>query len=195
MKKTMLVLALLAVGLEAQDASLTGRKLIDLEISKAREAAGVPAAPRSDDSEFLRRVTLDIVGTIPTVEETEAFLAWRRTLEVGPTIVDLRRRIEALGRAELQRHQGKLAALGPEPRRLVEEIVAGITNKFLHPPTVALKHAAQTGFGGLRVRLLREIFGLDGHAEPPARQTTGQERASRDTAEVTARGGPAPGEG
>jgi len=126
--------------------------------------------------------------------ETEAFLAWRRTLEVGPTIVDLRRRIEALGRAELQRHQGRLAALGPEPRRLVEEIVAGITNKFLHPPTVALKHAAQTGSGGLRVRLLREIFGLDGRAEPPARQTTGQERSSRDAAEVTARGGPAPGE-
>ncbi len=96
--------------------------------------------------------------------ETEAFLSWRRTLEVAPTIVELRRRVEALGRAEMERHQGRLAALGPEPRRLVEEIVAALTNKFLHPPTVALKHAAQTGLGGLRVRLLREIFGLDGHA-------------------------------
>jgi glutamyl-tRNA reductase len=98
--------------------------------------------------------------------EVEAFLAWRRTLEVGPTIVELRRRIEALGQAELQRHQGRLAGLGPEPRRLVEEIVAGLTNKFLHPPTVALKHAARTRSGGLRVRLLREIFGLDGTEEP-----------------------------
>jgi hypothetical protein len=42
-------------------------------------AAGYPdhakqAAPRADDAEFVRRVYLDLTGTIPTVAETRAFL-------------------------------------------------------------------------------------------------------------------------
>jgi glutamyl-tRNA reductase len=127
--------------------------------------------------------------------EVEAFLAWRRTLEVGPTIVDLRRRVEAIGRAELQRHHGRLEALGAEPRRLVEEIVTGLTNKFLHPPTVALKQAAQTGSGGLRVRLLREIFGLDGQSGPASRQAPPPAEPVADTAPAARGGRPDPGGG
>ncbi len=38
-------------------------------------AAGGPLAAVADDTEFLRRVTLDLAGRIPTVVETTAFLA------------------------------------------------------------------------------------------------------------------------
>ena len=38
---------------------------------------GVKPAPRSSDSEFLRRLYLDLVGTVPTPEEVEAFVADR----------------------------------------------------------------------------------------------------------------------
>jgi hypothetical protein len=46
----------------------------------ARIAAGHPnfekvAAPPASDAEFLRRVTLDLTGTVPTAAETRAFLA------------------------------------------------------------------------------------------------------------------------
>ncbi len=34
-----------------------------------------PKSPRANDSDFLRRVTLDLTGTLPTVERTRAFLA------------------------------------------------------------------------------------------------------------------------
>jgi hypothetical protein len=37
--------------------------------------AGGPTAPRCTDEEFVRRVTLDLSGVIPTVEEVRAFLA------------------------------------------------------------------------------------------------------------------------
>src|SRR5262249_9433140 len=41
---------------------------------KALAAAQVPASPLADDAEFLRRVSLDITGRIPTLERTKAFL-------------------------------------------------------------------------------------------------------------------------
>ena len=38
-------------------------------------ALNMPPSPKSDDSEFLRRVFLDTIGLLPTVDETKAFLA------------------------------------------------------------------------------------------------------------------------
>jgi len=50
-------------------------KFIDREIGTKLAAAKVPASPRADDAEFLRRVYLDVVGTPPTGERAAAFLA------------------------------------------------------------------------------------------------------------------------
>jgi hypothetical protein len=47
---------------------------IDRELDKHLAQAGVPASPRCDDAEFLRRVSLDITGRIPTLGRTTAFL-------------------------------------------------------------------------------------------------------------------------
>src|SRR5690349_719178 len=38
-------------------------------------AKGAPISPRSDDAEFLRRVSLDLAGTIPSAGAARAFLA------------------------------------------------------------------------------------------------------------------------
>ncbi|MBL8794681.1 MAG: PSD1 domain-containing protein [Planctomycetia bacterium] len=48
--------------------------LIDREIDQRLARAKVPASPPADDSAFLRRVYLDIVGRIPTAEQAAAFL-------------------------------------------------------------------------------------------------------------------------
>lgn len=39
------------------------------------QKSGITPAPLSSDAEFLRRVTLDLIGRIPTIEESRAFLA------------------------------------------------------------------------------------------------------------------------
>src|SRR5581483_3139266 len=39
------------------------------------QSAGVSAAPVSEDAEFLRRASIDLIGRIPTLEEAEHFLA------------------------------------------------------------------------------------------------------------------------
>jgi hypothetical protein len=51
------------------------REVIDREVSAAWEREKVVQAPRANDAEFLRRVSLDLVGVIPTCDETVAFLA------------------------------------------------------------------------------------------------------------------------
>ncbi|MCE9568149.1 MAG: PSD1 and planctomycete cytochrome C domain-containing protein [Planctomycetes bacterium] len=50
-------------------------KIIDRAIDAKLTAAKIPASPRSDDAEFLRRVYLDITGKPPTATQAAAFLA------------------------------------------------------------------------------------------------------------------------
>lgn len=49
-------------------------RLIDREIDQRLLAEQMPASDRSSDSEFCRRVHVDIIGRIPTYDETVAFL-------------------------------------------------------------------------------------------------------------------------
>jgi hypothetical protein len=60
-------------GVSAQQKPL--RQIIDAEISAAWQREKIKPAGRADDAAFLRRIYLDLVGTIPTYEEAKAFLA------------------------------------------------------------------------------------------------------------------------
>ncbi|MEO2007045.1 MAG: DUF1549 and DUF1553 domain-containing protein [Pirellulaceae bacterium] len=49
--------------------------LVDVNVFAKLKALGLPISRRSDDASYLRRVTVDIAGRLPTIEETEAFLS------------------------------------------------------------------------------------------------------------------------
>ncbi len=70
-------LLLFAASAFAQDEPLTGRALIDHHIRAKLDEIGVRPAGRCDDAEFVRRVHLDLVGTIPTTDRAERFFADR----------------------------------------------------------------------------------------------------------------------
>jgi hypothetical protein len=55
--------------------SASASNFIDRRINRNLRHLRIPASPRCSDSEFLRRAYLDVIGSLPTVEESRAFLA------------------------------------------------------------------------------------------------------------------------
>src|SRR4029077_9255862 len=49
--------------------------LIDELVLEKLANLNIPPSPPASDIEFLRRVTLDTIGVLPTIDETKAFLA------------------------------------------------------------------------------------------------------------------------
>ena len=56
-------------------AAAAAARTIDREVAKALAAEGLEPVGPSDDAEFLRRLSLDVLGVPPTEEEVRAFLA------------------------------------------------------------------------------------------------------------------------
>jgi hypothetical protein len=60
---------------DALPVGINPRLAIDVLLEKSWIEAELTRAPRIDDATFLRRITLDLLGRIPTLEERERFLA------------------------------------------------------------------------------------------------------------------------
>src|SRR6185369_6700118 len=51
------------------------RNFIDAAVFANLKELGIPPSPICDDATFLRRVTLDVAGRLPTEDEAKVFLA------------------------------------------------------------------------------------------------------------------------
>src|SRR5688572_18486333 len=60
------------MGAKLEAAALA--KFIDEQVNARLKEEGVKPSAKSDDAEFLRRVYLDLVGVIPSVEKAKEFL-------------------------------------------------------------------------------------------------------------------------
>jgi len=92
-------------------------------------------------------------------DEIREFLEWRRSLEVVPLLVELRRRADEIRKAEIDKARKRLGPLSPEQERALEAATAAIVNKLLHGPTVHLKQMAGNGQSE-HVGFIRKLFGL-----------------------------------
>ncbi len=93
--------------------------------------------------------------------EVGVYLNWLRSLDVVPTIVSLRQRVEEIRGAELQKVLGRLADLTPEQREAVTAMTHAMVNKLLHQPMTELKRRAALQDGHLYTSVLRRLFGLE----------------------------------
>ena len=112
-----------------------------------------------------------VIDTGPTGEEAakarrlveeaaERFAAWRRAVQVEPTIAALRSRAEQVRAQELQRFSARLDGLDDRQREAVEAVTKGIVNTLLHEPSVRLKTLAEARGDDAYADALRDLFGL-----------------------------------
>ena len=93
-------------------------------------------------------------------QEVERLLRRLKTLDVVPTIIDLRTHLEEIRARELVRMNSQLASLTPQQREAVEALTRSMVNKILHPPVSHLKTFAQQPDGLKLVETVRRIFNL-----------------------------------
>ena len=116
-------------------------------------------------------------------EELGSVNDWLRSLEVVPTIANLRETVEQIRQSELERLGGKLGDLTDEQRAQVEMITTSIVNKILHMPTVKMKEVAGSDECYLYVDAVRTLFDLSRNGDAPA---GGAENGSGDGAALDA---------
>lgn len=93
--------------------------------------------------------------------EVGAYLDWLRALDVVPTIVSLRQRVEKIRQAELQKALGRMGELTPQQRETIATMSTTMVNKILHQPMTELKRRAALQDGHLYTTVLRRLFGLE----------------------------------
>lgn len=94
-------------------------------------------------------------------DELEIYMSWLASLEVVPTINDLRHRAEDIRSAELERALNRLGDLSSEEREIIASLSTRLVNKILHDPITRLKQEAADGDGVLYTQTTRHLFGLE----------------------------------
>ena len=92
-------------------------------------------------------------------EESEKFTSWLDSLDVVPTIVSLREKLEGIGADEMNKVISSWKDINEVERETVKRLTSSIINKILHDPTVYLKKEAWLA-GDMTIDLVKGILGL-----------------------------------
>jgi glutamyl-tRNA reductase len=156
---------------EAAQAARRGRPLFLIDIAVPRDvsedAAKVPGVFLYDLDDVKKVAEANLrerrkeasAAEAIVEEEIREFLEWRRSLDVVPLLVELRRRADEIRKAEIEKARRRLGPLTPEQESALEAATSAIVNKLLHGPTVQLKQMAGDGQPE-RVGFIRKLFGL-----------------------------------
>lgn len=94
-------------------------------------------------------------------EEIAKMEEWLVTLDVVPTIKNLREKVLALASAELQKGLGQLGDISDRQERAVRAMINAFAYKLLHHPTVMMKQKAKEGTAGFEyLQAINELFDL-----------------------------------
>jgi len=92
--------------------------------------------------------------------EVAKFADRLKDLEVVPTIVSLREKLEEIRRGEVARALGRLPGADDATKQTLEALSQAIVNKVLHAPTVKLRDSSRAGHGRRWTEVISELFGL-----------------------------------
>ena len=98
-------------------------------------------------------------------EEVERFWRWFGSLEVVPTIVAIREKVEAIRQHELEKALATLKDQAPRHRALLDALTSSIVNKILHAPISSLKRQDERDEALDLIASARRLFDLE---RPPS---------------------------
>jgi glutamyl-tRNA reductase len=89
------------------------------------------------------------------------FRRWFESLDVVPTIVDLREKVEEIRQRELKKTFASLNSVSEEDRAAIDRLTTALVKKILHGPTVFLKQSGHKERKPFYVDIARQLFNLD----------------------------------
>lgn len=149
-----------------------GRPLLMIDIAVPRdidpavgELPGVTLFDFDDlqkDVERNLQARLEEVGSAETIvsAETRRFDRWLATLDVVPTVAELRARAEAIAKQVVAENASKFEGATEADLARIEAMAGSIVSRLLHEPTVKLKDSAGEEAAYVYIEALRELFGL-----------------------------------
>lgn len=93
--------------------------------------------------------------------EVGSFMTWVATLDVVPTIVELRDKTERIRQEEVAKTLAKLENVTEEERQSIEAMANSIIKKILHDPIVTLKKHSDGDEKSKVLEIARRLFNLD----------------------------------
>ena len=93
--------------------------------------------------------------------EIKLFKGWLESLEVVPTIISLREKLEDIRKKEVEKTLYSLNG-GPNiDKKVLDKLTTSIINKILHSPVTKLKKQEDSHKGLYHVDAVRHLFDLD----------------------------------
>ncbi len=92
--------------------------------------------------------------------EVSKFFEWYTTLDVVPTIVDLKGKADEIVRGELEKSHSWMKNLDEGERENIGILVNSVVNKILHDPVVGLKKESRNGGADPYVAAIKRLFML-----------------------------------
>lgn len=89
------------------------------------------------------------------------FQLWYETLDVIPTIIALRGKLNAIAEAELSKTLSTLNTLSDHDRQAFQKMTESLINKILHDPTLFLKNPGPHRNKSVYLDFTRKLFNLD----------------------------------
>lgn len=94
-------------------------------------------------------------------EEIKQFTGWLSSLEVAPTISELKEISEKIREEELEKVLARLHGLDEHDQEHIKALSNVLMNRLLHEPIVRLKELAKHKDGYTYIESLRHLFGLN----------------------------------
>ena len=94
--------------------------------------------------------------------ETQQFVETLRSLDIGPSVIEVKELISQLALAEFKRSRRRLGELTAEQERTIQEVlIPALVNKLSHPVILHLRDAARNGEPAQVLDEFRKMIRLD----------------------------------